>query len=56
MVHGKGIYRTIKNFGGKKVWRMRTVGSLVEKLQQIEVHLHRECYGNVKIGVKLDEM
>ena len=22
------------------------VGSLVEKLWQIEVHLHRECYGN----------
>ena len=34
-----------KNFGGKKLWRIRTVGSLAEKLWQIEVHLHRECYG-----------
>ena len=34
-----------KNFGGKKLWRIRTVGSLVEKL---EVHLFRECYGNYK--------
>ena len=39
-------YRTVKNFGGKIVWQIRTVGSLVEKLWRIEVHLHRECYGN----------
>ena len=31
-------YRTVKNFGGKIVWRIRTVGSLVEKLWRIEVH------------------
>ena len=24
-------YHTVKNFGGKKVWRIRTVGSLAEK-------------------------
>ena len=24
-------YHTVKNFGGKKVWRIRTVGSLTEK-------------------------
>ena len=24
-------YHTVKNFGGKKLWRIRTVGSLVEK-------------------------
>ena len=35
-----------KNVGSKKVQRIRTVGSLVEKIWQIEVHLHRECYGN----------
>ena len=34
------------NFGGKKVWWIRIVGSLVEKLWQIKVHLHKECYGN----------
>ena len=35
-----------KNFGCKKVWSIRTLGSLAEKLQQIEVCLHRECYAN----------
>ena len=35
-----------KNFGSKKLWQIRTVRSLAEKLWQIEVHLHRECYGN----------
>ena len=25
------IYRTVKRFGGKNVWRIRTVGSLAEK-------------------------
>ena len=24
-------YHTVQNFGSKKVWRIRTVGSLVEK-------------------------
>ena len=27
----ENMYCTVKNFGGKKVWRIRTVGSLVEK-------------------------
>ena len=41
---------TVKNFGGKKIWRIRNVaigiGSLAGKFWQIEFHLHRECYGN----------
>ena len=45
-VSGSKQYGIVKNFGGKKVWRIRTVGSLAEKTWQIEVHLHRECYGN----------
>ena len=39
-------YRTVNDFGGQKLWRIRTVGSLVEKLWRVEVHLHKECYGN----------
>ena len=31
-------YRTVKNVGGKKLWRIRTRGSLAKKLWQIEVH------------------
>ena len=40
--------RIVKNFGGKKVWRIRTVGSLAEKklYSRIKVHLHKKCYGN----------
>ena len=33
-------YCIVKNLGSKKVWWISTVGSLVEKPWQIEVHLH----------------
>ena len=39
-------YRTVKNIDGQKLLRISTIGSLAEKLWRIEVHLHRECYGN----------
>ena len=50
------LYCTVKNFGGKKLWRIRTVVSLVEKLWQIEVHLHREFMEIMKIGKNLGKM
>ena len=31
-----------KKFGSKKVWQMRTLGSLVEKLWQTKVYLYRK--------------
>ena len=31
-------YHTVKNVGCKKLWRIRTVGSLAKELWQIEVH------------------
>ena len=45
-VQSGAICRAIKNFGGKNVWRIRTVGNLAVKFWRIEVHLHRECYRN----------
>ena len=39
-------YRIEKTSVVKKVWRIRTAGSLAEKLWWIEVYLHREYYGN----------
>ena len=51
------LYHTVKNLGSKKLWRIRTVGSLAVKLWQIEVPLHRECYGNSENWQrKLDKM
>ena len=34
----KILYCIVKNFGSKKVWQIRIVGSLVEKTWRIEVH------------------
>ena len=33
------MYRTVKNIGSKKRWRIRTAGSLAKKLWRIEVHV-----------------
>ena len=48
-------YRTVKNFGSKKVWQIRTVGSLAENLWQNEVHFAGNVMEIVKIGKKLEK-
>ena len=44
-----------KNFGSKKVWQIRTIGSLAENiLWRNEVHLHKNVMEIVKIWEKFD--
>ena len=46
-------YRILKNFGSKKVVRIRTAGSLAENnYGELKVHFHWKCYGNTKIDKK----
>ena len=45
-------YRVVKNFGGKKVWRIGTVGNLVEKFGELK----SICIGNVMETVKIGEI
>ena len=50
------IYHTVKNFGGKKLWRIRTVGSLVENLGKLKSIYIGNVMEIVKIGKKLGEL
>ena len=46
-------YHIAKNFGSKKVWRIRTAGSFTENnYGELKIHFHWECYGNSKINKK----
>ena len=45
-------YRSVNNFGSKKVWEIKTVGSLADNLWQIEVHLIGNVMEIVIIGKK----
>ena len=47
-------YRTVKIFGGKKAWWIRTVGSLVEKTL-VFGELKSICIGNVMEIVKISD-
>ena len=47
------LYRIVKNFGSKKVWRIRTVGSLAEKNFG---KLKSTCIGNVMDIVKIGKL
>ena len=47
-------YHIAKNFGSKKVWRIRTAGSFTENnYGELKIHFHWECYGNSKINKKM---